>query len=189
MQNWISWTLVALIFVLSMESAKLKLGKLSTKPLKGSVFTKNIDSAKKKNKLECVDCTQISKYNRKIVTINGNITVLEKRLPKVFIIGAAKCGTSAIQMFLSKHSQVESTVMETSPVLETHFFDFKYKPSHRLKSLLSYCKMLPFLTQNQISLDKTAGYLYSTQAPNRILRHVPDAKFIQGGLFKKFLFF
>ncbi|XP_070570912.1 heparan sulfate glucosamine 3-O-sulfotransferase 1-like [Ptychodera flava] len=93
-----------------------------------------------------------------------------QRLPQVITLGVRKCGTGALQHFLTVHPNI------TGPILEVHFFDTSktFKTGYD-----AYLKQMPFTTPYQLTLEKTPAYLFRPHdLPKIISRDMPDTKFI-----------
>jgi hypothetical protein len=94
--------------------------------------------------------------------------------PNLFIIGAPKCGTTALSEYLKGHPNIFF-----SPVKEPHFFDLD--TSKRLK--LNIQTYLSLFSDAQPGLHKavgeaSTGYLFSKVAVSEILKFNPNSKFI-----------
>lgn len=86
------------------------------------------------------------------------------RFPDFFIIGAQRCGTTSLRIYLSLHPDVYM------PPGETGFFSYQYS-----KGLGWYLSLF----HDKLAIgEKSADYLSSPHAPGRISKHVPDARFI-----------
>lgn len=99
--------------------------------------------------------------------------------PNVFIVGAAKAGTTSLYAYLKQHPQVFM-----SPVKEPHFFS-KVQPqkeqSHIVKSITNESKYLSLFRDAggfKAIGEASPSYLWSTQAPYRIREKVPNARII-----------
>lgn len=91
---------------------------------------------------------------------------LEKR-PDFLIIGAQKCGTSALQLNLKAHDEI---VMSDD---EVHFFSH---PKNFAKGLEWYAAQLP--ASDLLKGEKTPDYLDSMSAPQRIASVLPRVKLL-----------
>lgn len=107
-------------------------------------------------------------------------------MPDFLIIGAAKCGTTALYHYLKQHPEVYM-----SPEKEPRFFALEgEKPDFRGPADdrgINRCRFTDIESYRElfrgVSGEKAAGeastlYLYSPKAPERISHHVPDAKLI-----------
>ena len=91
------------------------------------------------------------------------------RTPSFFILGAPKCGTTAIAQYLSSHP----AVYLSSPK-EPHFFDANYQ-----KGLPAYLRTHYSRWNNeQIAGEATPSYLSVPYVAERIHQDVPGAKLI-----------
>lgn len=98
-------------------------------------------------------------------------------LPTFFIIGAPKCGTTSLHAYLNQHPQIGMSLKK-----ETHFFigpeNIAY-PAKRIDRLDDYERLfdLAFKVRGEASPSYSA-YPMHQGAPERIVKLVPDAKFI-----------
>ncbi|MQM37971.1 hypothetical protein KBTX_01975 [wastewater metagenome] len=93
--------------------------------------------------------------------------------PNFFLIGAPKCGTTALAYYLSQHPQV----LFSRPK-EPHFFndDFSYSI---VESWKDYARSFSHGTGREMAVGEGSnGYLYSCRAVPNILNWVPEARFI-----------
>jgi len=93
--------------------------------------------------------------------------------PDFVIIGAPKCGTSALHATLKLHPE-----MFLSPIKEPHYFAFDYPNRREVESLRDYDGLFSRAKDNQLRGEASAYYLSSVEAVPAILRRRPDAKFI-----------
>ena len=96
-------------------------------------------------------------YNQASVNIISKSENLRKRLPSVILIGAGKSGTSAVINFMGRHPSV------VSKDGETNYFHLYYDKGYEW-----YRQQMPVSSPDQLTLVKTAGYLYKTHVPDRI---------------------
>jgi hypothetical protein len=107
-------------------------------------------------------------------------------LPNFLIIGAAKCGTTALYNQLNQHPQIYM-----SPVKEPRFFALEgEKPDFRgpadrwginrcpFTDIEAYRALFRDASGEKIIGEASTLYLYSQKAPERISHHVPDAKLV-----------
>lgn len=107
-------------------------------------------------------------------------------MPNFLVIGAAKCGTTALYHYLVQHPEIYM-----SPHKEPMFFALAgEKPDFRGPADargINRCRFTDFDSYRElfrgVSGEKAVGeastlYVYSPKAPERISRHVPDAKLI-----------
>lgn len=96
-----------------------------------------------------------------------------QRWPSFFLIGAPKCGTTALSYYLSQHPDV----LFSRPK-EPHFFndDFSYSV---VLSWDDYARSFGHGTGREVALGEGSnGYLYSHRAVPNILQRMPKARFI-----------
>lgn len=93
--------------------------------------------------------------------------------PNFFIIGAPKCGTTALAMWLRAHPQIFIPAFK-----EPHFFndDHTFLNTPDWKHYNSLFE--PARPQHTAIGEASVWYLYSTRAVPRILKHFPNAQFI-----------
>ena len=107
-------------------------------------------------------------------------------LPNFLVVGAQKCGTTALYYHLKQHPQVYM-----SPEKEPHFFALEGETivfrGPRDKEILdhiavtdieAYRELFAGVSNETAVGEASAVYLYSPKAPGRIRYHVPDAKLI-----------
>lgn len=88
--------------------------------------------------------------------------------PNVFIVGAAKAGTSALANFLGQHPQIF-----VSQVKEPYFFI-----SNPEISVDEYFRLFSGAAEYQLRVEATTGYLFDHESPFLIKQYCPDAKII-----------
>lgn len=95
------------------------------------------------------------------------------RWPNLFIIGAPKCGTTALVHYLRDHPQIYF-----SPVKEPHHFntDSPYREAYRDE--LKYLALFSGAEASKYRAEASVYYLVSKVALSNILNTVVDAKFI-----------
>lgn len=92
--------------------------------------------------------------------------------PNFFILGAPKCGTTSLAMWLSEHPNIFMC-----PIKEPHFFNVD--GLRRIKSLKEYEKLFAKAGPEHLAVgEASTHYLYSKEAVPRILEYQPEAKFI-----------
>lgn len=108
-------------------------------------------------------------------------------MPTFFIIGAQKCGTTALYHFLNQHPDVFM-----SPVKEPNFFAFdgepvdfrdadgRYSPirDNSITDLPSYQALFSGRTRERAVGEASPHYLYVSGTAKRIKDHIPDVKLI-----------
>jgi hypothetical protein len=98
---------------------------------------------------------------------------IKMKHPNFFIIGAPKCGTTALAAYLSEHP----SVFVTNPKEPHHFNTDLNHGSY--KSDKDYRHLFVDVSDNVETIgDASVWYLYSDEAVPNILSQYPDAKFI-----------
>ncbi len=99
------------------------------------------------------------------------------RKPDFFIIGAPKCGTTALATYLAEHPNIQ-----LSDPKEPHYFckDLKAGGPPVASDKDYVRRFFPGLEESGASAagEASVWYLYSDVAVRNILRFQPDAKFI-----------
>jgi hypothetical protein len=93
-------------------------------------------------------------------------------LPDFAIIGAPKCGTTALASYLGAHPEVFM-----SPVKEPNYFCLD-RPRRRVDSLEAYQRLFMQARPRQICGEASSSYLYSDLAVPALLRANPGAALI-----------
>ena len=100
-----------------------------------------------------------------------------RRLPEYFLLGAPKCGTTALASYLSDHPMIYVSIPK-----ETHYFCKDLKAGQLpVQSDEEYVNtFFPGLDETEAlaAIDCSVWYLYSEVAVEEILRFNPDAKFL-----------
>ena len=92
--------------------------------------------------------------------------------PNFFILGAPKCGTTSLAMWLSEHPNIFMC-----PIKEPHYFNAD--GLQRIKTLEQYEGLFTDAKPEHVAVGKASThYLYSKEAVPRILEYQPEAKFI-----------
>jgi hypothetical protein len=96
-------------------------------------------------------------------------------LPNFIIVGAPKCGTTAIFNYLKQHPQIYMPSCK-----EPHFFSFEgeNKPHWGIPNLEAYSSLFEGVTDEIAIGEASTWYLYSQTAAERIRYHIPEAKLI-----------
>jgi hypothetical protein len=96
------------------------------------------------------------------------------RMPNFFIVGAPKCGTTALSEYLRGHSNIF-----VSTPKEPHFFATDF-PKHRYRDEWStYLQLFENADIEHAAVgEASALYLYSSEAIPAILRAFPEARFV-----------
>ncbi|XP_033645069.1 heparan sulfate glucosamine 3-O-sulfotransferase 1-like [Asterias rubens] len=90
-----------------------------------------------------------------------------QRLPQAIIIGVRKCGTRALLEMLETHPQIAAC----GP--EVHFFDKNYK-----KGLQWYQNQMKPSTPDQITIEKTPGYIIAPEVPELVYKMNKNTKLL-----------
>jgi hypothetical protein len=99
---------------------------------------------------------------------------MQKKIPNLFLVGAPKCGTTALATYLGDHPAI---FMSTPK--EPHYFATDF-PKHRLiTDEASYLSLFRNVSNTQnIVGEASVHYLYSREAIRNIHTFNPDAKLI-----------
>ena len=89
------------------------------------------------------------------------------------IIGAPKCGTTALHATLQRHPE-----LFLAPIKEPHYFAFDYPNRREVESLRDYDRLFSMAKDNQLRGETSTLYLSSIEAVPAILKRRPDARFI-----------
>lgn len=95
------------------------------------------------------------------------------RYPDFYIIGAAKCGTTALYEYLSAHPSVFMPKLK-----EPHFFARDFPSLRRAHTSNEYLSLFAGAASGAITGEASVWYLYSEVAVHEIIRVRPDAKFV-----------
>ncbi len=91
--------------------------------------------------------------------------------PNLFIIGAPKCGTTSLSVWLSKHPSVF-----VSPIKEPHYF---YSPYGAKMGIEEYENLFALASPaHRVRAEASVWYLFSESAVSQIQEYQPAAKFI-----------
>jgi Sulfotransferase domain len=93
--------------------------------------------------------------------------------PDFFIVGAAKCGTTALYQYLSKHPSVFMPDMK-----EPKFFCTDLRTEGGIRTYDEYRALFAAASAERITGEASCWYLYSRIAIERIMTHNPEAKII-----------
>lgn len=95
------------------------------------------------------------------------------RLPDFFIIGAPRCGTTALFDYLSHHRSVFMPRMK-----EPHYFSKDFPGHRQVRDLESYLALFSDAPPSRQIGEASVWYLFSGAAVAEIVKVRPDAKFI-----------
>jgi hypothetical protein len=94
--------------------------------------------------------------------------------PDLLIVGAPKCGTTAITRFLETHPQVHMAERK-----DLHFFGTDLGFQHREReSEASYLNRFEAAQPSQLRAESSVWYLYSTHAAAEIAEKNPEARIL-----------
>jgi hypothetical protein len=94
--------------------------------------------------------------------------------PNFFIVGAPKCGTTALSEYLRGHPNIF-----LSEPKEPHYFSEDMDQHRYVKTLDDYLKLFQPATSDQIMVgEASVGYLFSSVAIKNIRKFNPEAKII-----------
>lgn len=93
--------------------------------------------------------------------------------PNLFILGAPKCGTTALSQYLAAHPDI----LFSQPK-EPQYFDTDLTPSAYEDDADYVARCFPNISQYQVAGEGSTWNLYSTEAVSNILRFNLDSKFI-----------
>jgi len=95
------------------------------------------------------------------------------RYPDFYIIGAPKCGTTALYEYLSGHTSIFMPKLK-----EPHFFAHDFPSQRKVHTGEEYLALFSSTLPGAIVGEASVWYLYSQVAVQEITRIRPDAKFI-----------
>jgi hypothetical protein len=94
-------------------------------------------------------------------------------IPHFFIVGSAKCGTTALFEYLCRHPAVYMPAMK-----EPKYFCSDLKTVGAIRAYDDYMDLFAAAPAGCITGEASTWYVYSTIAIERIMAHNPDAKII-----------
>jgi hypothetical protein len=103
----------------------------------------------------------------------------DTRWPNLFIIGAPKCGTTAMSHYLAQHPQV--FMSESAGIKEPFYFCSDLAVSHvtwRIRDETHYLGLFENAGLRRYRGEASTGYLVSEAAVPRILQRCDDPRFI-----------
>lgn len=98
-----------------------------------------------------------------------------------FIVGAPKCGTTALYSYLAQHPGVfvPDTLAENRGKIENHHFSPEYAgPNNRFATRDNFLAPYASASPEAVWGDASVYNLYPPEAPERIFQYNPDAKII-----------
>jgi Sulfotransferase family len=106
----------------------------------------------------------------------------QRRLPDFFIVGHAKCGTTALYQMLRLHPQIYMPDNKEprffAPELWSRFSDRAAPAAKRLHTLDGYLELFADASPDQRVGEATTAYLRSVSAASRIAQAQPSARII-----------
>lgn len=93
--------------------------------------------------------------------------------PDFVIVGAPKCGTTAVYETLRQHPQIFVPGLK-----EPHFFSYDFPARCAVETIKEYDRLFANAGRRQLRGEASTHYLRSKEATMAILRRRPDAKFI-----------
>lgn len=96
---------------------------------------------------------------------------IAKRLPKLLVIGAQKCGTSALFKYLSQHPRLIQ-----SSEKEVEFFQSDLRYGYGVEWYVDHWPAQA--AANAIRFEASPAYMISPKAPERIRRWLPDVRLV-----------
>ncbi len=106
----------------------------------------------------------------------------QRRYPDFFIVGHAKCGTTALYQMLQLHPQIFMPENKEprffAPELWSRFSDRAAPAAKRLHTLDGYLELFAQARPDQRVGEATTAYLRSTSAAGRIAQAQPSARII-----------
>ena len=93
--------------------------------------------------------------------------------PDFFIVGAPRCGTTALYTYLRRHPDVFMPDLK-----EPHHFCTDIKSVNIVKSLDKYLRLFDMAPENAVAGEASVFYLSSTTAARNIHNFNPDAKIV-----------
>lgn len=111
---------------------------------------------------------KFTKENNPVRNIIGYITSDLRSLPSFIIIGTMLCGSTSLHYYVRQHPKISTTKIEGSNYFTNNFE----------KGIKSYRSQFPILKGNTLSCETSVDYLPSKIAPKRILKTMPNCKFL-----------
>ncbi|WP_196800943.1 sulfotransferase [Thioalkalivibrio sp. AKL12] len=93
--------------------------------------------------------------------------------PNFFIVGAPKCGTTALASYLSEHPDVN-----ISKPKEPHYFLHRSADNRKITEYDHYIRLFSSKSNTTASGEASVWYLYSSTARRAIAREFPESKII-----------
>eukprot|EP00469_Lotharella_globosa_P013722 CAMPEP_0167773150 /NCGR_PEP_ID=MMETSP0111_2-20121227/1258_1 /TAXON_ID=91324 /ORGANISM="Lotharella globosa, Strain CCCM811" /LENGTH=302 /DNA_ID=CAMNT_0007662751 /DNA_START=138 /DNA_END=1046 /DNA_ORIENTATION=+ len=118
----------------------------------------------------------VSKPMLQTIDAKRALNLKKNPLPKLFILGEQKCGTTSMFWTLSKHPEVCDNIMlegETSQK-ELRFFSKLNSTEEKIRALPHYLQHFANCSSTQLRIDATPGYLsrtWTAQSIKDVYRH------------------
>jgi Sulfotransferase family len=94
--------------------------------------------------------------------------------PNLFLVGAAKCATTALWVHLGAHPEIHM-----SSVKEPHFFSRSETPGHpSVRDPAAYARLFESGAARRFRGEASTSYLWDPDSPAAIRRAAPDARII-----------
>ncbi len=94
--------------------------------------------------------------------------------PNFFIVGAPKCGTTALYCYLCEHPQVFMPYIK-----EPNFFCYDFPSIREMQAMEDYLALFSEASNEHTVLgEASVWYMYSSEAIKQLKEHAPDAKII-----------
>ena len=106
--------------------------------------------------------------NRRRQVAHGT-EIPKKRFPQVVIVGAKKCGTSALKIFMNYHPKLRDTPGEK------HFFN---RPANWRMGFDWYLDQMPYSYADEVTYEKTPDYFDRPFVPERMAQMNDSVKVI-----------
>ena len=107
------------------------------------------------------------------------VAAARPRWPNLFLVGAAKAGTTSLYGELARHPAIYM-----SPMKEPHFFS-RIKPASKWQAFFphvtdedEYLALFDGVTNEEVVGEASTSYLWDAQAAERIKRAVPEARIL-----------
>lgn len=94
--------------------------------------------------------------------------------PNAFIVGMPRAGTTSLSYYLREHPQVSVPAPQYK---EPHFFSEDIHPA-QVNGEAEYLSLFEHSEAKVIRAEASVFYLFSENAPDKILRHSPGAKIV-----------
>lgn len=97
------------------------------------------------------------------------------RRPDFFLVGAPKCGTTALQSYLTSHP----AIFMCHPKEPNYFTDFEYPRFRHVDSLEDYLRLFRGAAQHHLAVgEASASYILFEDSIDRLAEFRPDARIL-----------